>query len=133
MRVSCEPQTCAVLVSCLRFLFFFLCFFVFGLTRCFRARTVCAIVMVCSHTWLYVCVCVCHAYVCEHVSDHSVRGYVFLYIYCFEFVLTVCPAMCSPRARGMLVVCSPCARDRLVLVMCSSCARRVLVLDVCSP
>ena len=61
---------------------------------------------------------------------------MFFYIYCFEFVLAVCPAMCSPRARGMLVVCSPCARDRhdvLVACSCLTCARRELVVcSVCS-
>ena len=68
LRVSCEPQTCAVFVSCLRFLFFVVVFFVFGLTRCFRARTVCAIVTVCSHAdATCTCACVCHACVFEFV------------------------------------------------------------------
>ena len=58
-----------------------------------------------------------------------------LIYFLFFYFLSSCsrvPSMCSPRARGMLVVCSWSSRARLVNAVCSclSCARRGLV--VCS-
>ena len=126
---SCEPQTCARVVLALSVFF---CFFliVFGWTRCFRARSVCAIVMFCSHVDA-ACTCesVCHTCVRGHVIDRSVCGYVFLYIFfwssCSPCALRACALPC---VRRVLVVCSSCARR--VLIVGSSWDRRLLVLVV---
>ena len=137
--------------ACVFYLFFIFFSFLF-LTPCFRVGTVCTIVAFCSHVGT-TCTCesVRHTYVREHVSDRSVCGYGFFLMYIFFWVrarVCPCPAMCSPRARGMLVVCSwsscahrvlvlwsPFARACRVLAVdssCVQCARRGLVLAVYS-
>ena len=109
--------------------------------------------MFCSHVdTACTCESVCHTCVRGHVIDRSVCGYVFFVYFVLEFVFavcppSVCPAMCSPRARGMLVLCSPCAHRGIVVgspftrvcrvitvgSLCVRCARRGLVLVVYSP
>ena len=149
-----NPKHVLSLVSCLRFLFIFYFFFffvfdtMFSCWYCLHDRGV----LLSRRHHLYVWECA--SYICTWAREcWPFRLWLcFSLIYfLFFYFLSSCsrvPSMCSPRARGMLVVCSWSSRAHRVLVLwtpfaracrvlavdssCVRCARRGLVLIVYS-